>query len=40
MTRALFSMLGLEQLEEEIVESQVGNLTEAIQQLQAGVAEL
>jgi tetrahydromethanopterin S-methyltransferase subunit B len=33
-------VLGLTQIEEEIVESQVENLNEAIQQLQARVEEL
>jgi hypothetical protein len=40
VTRALRSMPGLEQVEEEIAESQVEKLTEAIQQLQARVVEL
>jgi hypothetical protein len=40
MTRALRSVLGLEQMEEETTKSQVGKLVEAIQQLQARVAEL
>jgi hypothetical protein len=35
MTRALRSMSDLAQMEEEETESQVGKLTEAIQQLQA-----
>jgi hypothetical protein len=40
VTRALRSVLGFTQMEEEIVESQVGMLVKAIQQLQARVAEL
>jgi hypothetical protein len=40
VTRELCSVPGLAQMEEETVESQVGKLTEAIQQLQARVAEL
>jgi chromosome segregation ATPase len=40
VTRALRSMSGLAQMEEETTESQVGKLVEAIQQLQARVAEL
>lgn len=40
ITRALFSMLGMAQMEEETTESQVGKLAEAIQQLQERVAEL
>jgi hypothetical protein len=40
VARALISMLGLAHMEEEIVESQVGKLVEAIQQLQARVAKL
>jgi hypothetical protein len=40
VTRALLSMSGLAQMEEETTESQVGKLAEAIQQLQARVAEL
>jgi hypothetical protein len=35
VTRALRSVTGLEQREEETTESQVGKLDEAIQQLQA-----
>jgi hypothetical protein len=40
VTRALRSVSGLAQMEEEIAESQVGKLVEAIPQLQARVAEL
>jgi chaperonin cofactor prefoldin len=40
VTRELRSVLGLTQIEEETVESQVENLNEAIQQLQARVEEL
>jgi hypothetical protein len=40
VTRALRSVSGLAQIEEETTESQVGKLVEAIQQLQARVAEL
>jgi hypothetical protein len=40
VTRALRSVSGLAQMEEETMESQVGKLVEAIQQLQARVAEL
>jgi hypothetical protein len=40
VTRALRSMLGLKPMEEETIEIQVGKLAEAIQQLQAKVAEL
>jgi predicted nucleic acid-binding Zn-ribbon protein len=40
VTRALRSVSGLAQMEEETTESQVGKLVEAIQQLQARVAEL
>jgi hypothetical protein len=40
VTRALRSVMGLEQMEEETTESQVGKLVEAIQQLQARMAEL
>jgi hypothetical protein len=40
VTRALFSMTGLEHMEEEIAESQVGKLIEVIQQLQVRIAEL
>jgi hypothetical protein len=40
VTRALRSVPGLAQMEEETTEIQVGKLTEAIQQLQARVAEL
>jgi hypothetical protein len=40
VTRALRSVTGLEQMEEDPVESQVGKLVEAIQQLQQRVAEL
>ena len=40
VTRAFHSMPGLAHLEEETVEIQVGKLVEAIQQLQARVAEL
>jgi hypothetical protein len=40
VTRALCSVSGLAQMEEETTESQVGKLVEAIQQLQARVAEL
>jgi hypothetical protein len=40
VTRALHSVPGLEQMEEETTESQVGKLIEAIQQLQERVAEL
>jgi hypothetical protein len=40
VTRALRSVLGLAQIEEDTVESQVEKLVEAIQQLQARVAEL
>jgi len=40
VTRALHSMPGLTQMEEETPKSQVGKLVEAIQQLQARVAEL
>jgi hypothetical protein len=40
VTRALRSVSGLAQMEEETTESQVGKLAEAIQQLQARVAEL
>jgi len=35
VTRALHSVTGLEQREEEATKRHVGNLTEAIQQLQA-----
>jgi hypothetical protein len=40
MTRAIFSMLGLAQMEEETTERQVGKLIEAIQYLQARIVEL
>jgi hypothetical protein len=40
VTRALRSMPGLAQMEEETIEIQVGKLLEAIQQLQAIVEEL
>jgi prophage DNA circulation protein len=40
VARALLSVPGLAQMEEETTESQVGKLVEAIQQLQARVAEL
>jgi hypothetical protein len=40
VTRELCSMSGLAEMEEEIVDIQVDNLVEAIQQLQARVAEL
>jgi hypothetical protein len=40
VTRALHSVTGLEQMEEDPVESQVGKLVEAIQQLQQRVTEL
>jgi hypothetical protein len=40
VAREIFSVPGLAQMEEEITESQVGNLTEAIQELQERVAEL
>jgi hypothetical protein len=40
VTRELRSMSGLAQIEEETTKSQVGKLVEAIQQLQARVAEL
>jgi len=40
VTRALHSMSGLAQMEEETVESQVRKLAEAIQQLQVRVAKL
>jgi hypothetical protein len=40
VNRELFSMSGLAQMEEETVEIQMGKLIEAIQQLQARVAEL
>jgi hypothetical protein len=40
VTRALRSVSGLAHMEEETTESQVGKLVEAIQQLQARVAEL
>jgi hypothetical protein len=40
VTRALCSMLGLAQIEEDIVEIQVENLAKAIQQLQERVVEL
>jgi hypothetical protein len=40
VTRSILSMPGLEQMEEETTESQVGKLAEAIQQIQARVAEL
>jgi hypothetical protein len=40
VNRALRSVSGLAQMEEETTESQVGKLVEAIQQLQARVAEL
>jgi hypothetical protein len=38
--RALRSVTGLEYMEEETAESQVGKLVEAIQQLQARIAKL
>jgi hypothetical protein len=40
VTRALCSLLGLEQMEEEIYEREVGKLIEAIQQLQTRVVEI
>jgi hypothetical protein len=40
VTRELCSVMCLEQMEEDKVESQVGKLVEAIQQLQQRVAEL
>jgi hypothetical protein len=40
VTRALHSVSGLAHMEEETVESQVGKLAKAIQQLQARVVEL
>jgi VIT1/CCC1 family predicted Fe2+/Mn2+ transporter len=40
VTRALHSVSGLTQIEEDTVESQVEKLAEAIQQLQARVVEL
>jgi hypothetical protein len=40
ITRALFSVLGLAHIEEDTMESQVEKLVEAIQQLQARVAEM
>jgi hypothetical protein len=40
MNRALHSVSGLAQMEEETTEIQVGKLVEAIQQLQARVVEL
>jgi hypothetical protein len=40
ITRELHSVMGLEQMEEDPVESQVGKLVEAIQQLQQRVEEL
>jgi vacuolar-type H+-ATPase subunit D/Vma8 len=40
VTRALHSVPGLTQIEEDIVENQVEKLTESIQQLQARVAAL
>jgi hypothetical protein len=40
VTRALRSVPGLAQIEEETTEIQVGKLVESIQQLQAKVAEL
>jgi hypothetical protein len=40
VTRELRSVLGLAHMEEDTTESQVGKLIEAIQQLQARVAEL
>ena len=40
VTRALHSVTGLEQMGEDPVESQVGKLVEAIQQIHARVAEL
>jgi hypothetical protein len=40
LTRELHSVLSLAQMEEETAESQVGNLIEAIQQLQERVEEL
>jgi hypothetical protein len=40
MARALRSMPGLAQMEEDITERQVGKLAKAIQQFQARVAEL
>jgi hypothetical protein len=40
VTRELFSVFGLAQIEEETTESQVEKLAEAIQQLQERVAEL
>jgi uncharacterized Ntn-hydrolase superfamily protein len=40
VTKALHSVAGLAQEEEELIDIQVGKLTEAIQQLQARVLEL
>jgi hypothetical protein len=40
VNRALLSVTGLEQMEEDPVENQVAKLVEAIQQLQQRVAEL
>jgi monomeric isocitrate dehydrogenase len=40
VTRALLSMSSLVQIEEDTMEIQVGKLAEAIQQLQARIAEL
>jgi hypothetical protein len=40
VTRSLFYVLGLTHMEEEIAESQVGKLVEAIQQLQVRVTDL
>jgi monomeric isocitrate dehydrogenase len=40
VNRALHSVSSLAQMEEETVESQVGNLIKSIQQLQARVTEL
>jgi hypothetical protein len=40
VTRALFSMTTLEQMEEHPMESHVGKLAKAIQKLQQRVAEL
>jgi hypothetical protein len=40
VTRELRSVIGLEQMEEDLMESQVGKLAEAIQQLQQRVTKI
>jgi N-methylhydantoinase B/oxoprolinase/acetone carboxylase alpha subunit len=40
ITRALCSVTGLEKMEEDLVENQVGRLSKGIQQLQKRIAEL